>query len=182
MLSSSAQRREETRAVAQAIQEGHGEQVAREFAIAQIQPVYDQARAAAAAAREKAPTAREVMDAYGALARIQSRNPVVHLISRMKRDDPVHARSILDRHDEMTRNTEWCRLLDIEVQNYAEGYLRDARGLLEQSAQAARSLVQASSQRGTPGRRMAVTHPPDTQLTPWSGANWTGEHQQRAPG
>ncbi len=154
MLSSSAQRREETRAVAQAIQEGHGEQVAREFAIAQIQPVYDQARAAAAAAREKAPTAREVMDAYGALARIQSRNPVVHLISRMKRDDPVHARSILDRHDEMTRNTEWCRLLDIEVQNYAEGYLRDARGLLEQSAQAARSLVQAIQ----PARHSRTAH------------------------
>ncbi len=149
---SSAQRREETRAVAQAIQEGRGERVAREFAILQVQPTYDHAHAAAAAARENAPTDREVLEAYGALARAQSRNPVVRLISRMKRDDPVHAQNILDRHDEETRNTEWCRLLDIEIGNYAEAYLRDARDLLTRSAQAA--LVQSIQ----PSRRSRPAH------------------------
>lgn len=133
MQSYQAQVRADVREVAMALQEGRGEQVARELAIAQAQPLWDRAHSAAARLRATAPDLRDVAEARVVMARVQSRNPLIRMISRIEQDDPVRARDILDRHREVTQNTDLCDALNLEIKNRAELYLRDAQDLLSRS-------------------------------------------------
>ncbi len=130
MILSEKQAHRDTWLVAQAILGNRGEEVARDLAIARLQPTWDEVTRASLGAALAAPTDAEVADAYAVMARAWAHGTTARLAAWLHHDDPAWAREVLARCYEVERTTARRATLEAEAEAIAAAVLQSARELL----------------------------------------------------